>query len=337
MKTKIIHVFAFFSALTYVNMANAEEIVFNSSRLEFASGSHSYELKNNTTSDAQFKGNGSENITIVNLTTVSACKYDIAGGFKFDVGVDGGVAIQDDISTEFRLGRSIVTEGNTDFIVNNSSGGTTIFNFNSGAVRLWTYKDQYKKSDLVVETDLVINLNSTFTLEFNRSTYNDNASIIVRNSSLTFNGGEYLQQMNTLSKISNGKLIMNNKFAVDGRMEFSGNSEFSVGQTSNITGELAVSDTLNLAMADNITLEIATLSGNGNLNIIGYVVDTILVQNFNDYSGTIKLYGENIGDFLGFGEISGGAIALVNVPEPAEWAAILSAIALGVAMYRRKK
>ena len=61
----------------------------------------------------------------------------------------------------------------------------------------------------------------------------------------------------------------------------------------------------------------------------------ILIEN-NLLEKYVKLYDNN-GTLLGNATLSNGWITLVAVPEPAEWAMILGSLALGFAMYRRRK
>ena len=52
----------------------------------------------------------------------------------------------------------------------------------------------------------------------------------------------------------------------------------------------------------------------------------------------IKLYaGEDKGTFLGTAMVNNGWLTLAAVPEPAEWAMIFGALALALAIYRRRK
>ena len=106
---------------------------------------------------------------------------------------------------------------------------------------------------------------------------------------------------------------------------------------------------LNLYLDDSSTLTLTRDSDtiflsdpNSILNIYGFADNRIYVGESNSVHnvlGNIKAYGDLEGnDFISSGlTIQNGWLVVAAVPEPAEWAMIFGGIALGLAIYRRRK
>ena len=119
--------------------------------------------------------------------------------------------------------------------------------------------------------------------------------------------------------------------------------------------------TINLELLGDAVLELDKISlyedtntgqhlSKGTLSVSGFADNRIFVT--EDAKGTFEndnrfFFSATVGDktitkedlqFVGgsFGGTSGYWVNLSTVPEPAEWAAIIGAIALGFAMYRRR-
>ena len=101
-------------------------------------------------------------------------------------------------------------------------------------------------------------------------------------------------------------------------------------------------------MSDDVMLELTAVAtgwavsgaGDGELRIYNFKEETIKVSGKESsvlagIEKYVKLYDNN-GTLLGNATLSNGWITLA-VPEPAEWAMILGALALGLTMYRRRK
>ncbi|MBE6412560.1 MAG: PEP-CTERM sorting domain-containing protein [Opitutales bacterium] len=112
---------------------------------------------------------------------------------------------------------------------------------------------------------------------------------------------------------------------------------------------IASKSNLDIIMANDVVLEFTdtisfnTASTDGFLRIFNFqensikfnVSSTSVCDKIQQY---IKLYGDTEEDFLGFANYTeDGFLTLITVPEPAEWAMLLGAIALGLAIYRRRK
>ena len=130
--------------------------------------------------------------------------------------------------------------------------------------------------------------------------------------------------------------VLNNKMTVNADQTF--RSLFIASKSS-----------LDIIMANDVVLEFTdttsfnTASTDAFLRIFNFqensikfnVSSTSVCDRIQTY---IKLYGATDKDFLGFADYTeDGFLTLIAVPEPAEWAMILGAIALALAIYRRRK
>ena len=107
---------------------------------------------------------------------------------------------------------------------------------------------------------------------------------------------------------------------------------------------LAKQADLDIVLADGVKLTFEsfnTTDKSSYLHIYNFQEDSVLLQNVSNVEtieSQIKLYGATADEFLGFAKVNdAGYLTLITVPEPAEWAMIFGALALGLAVYRRCK
>lgn len=103
---------------------------------------------------------------------------------------------------------------------------------------------------------------------------------------------------------------------------------------------LYMKDDVDLTLTADVTSFVVSGDGTGELRIFNFQDETIKLSKVTDYIVSeiekyTKLYDAN-GLLLGNATVINGFIALA-VPEPAEWAMILGGLALGLAIYRRRK
>ena len=101
---------------------------------------------------------------------------------------------------------------------------------------------------------------------------------------------------------------------------------------------------LDIVLADGVKLTFESFNTSDKssyLHIYNFQEDSVLLQyvsNVETIENQIKLYGATADDFLGFAKVNdAGFLTLITVPEPAEWAMIFGALALGLAVYRKRR
>ena len=103
--------------------------------------------------------------------------------------------------------------------------------------------------------------------------------------------------------------------------------------------EMSVEKTLSVYLLDNALLEIEgalTVADGQELNIFNFAENSVKVGSADESAlNAIKLYDADE-KLLGSATLVDGYLALASVPEPAEWAMILGAIAFAFAIRRRK-
>ena len=152
------------------------------------------------------------------------------------------------------------------------------------------------------------------------------------NSSLTLNGADCLITSGTAEAM---KLATFNK----------ANASLYVNADQTFSTIYSNAGVFSIYMGDgvSITMELVSqsLSGTGTLSIYNFQEDSFYVGLNEDRKAYIEtavsLYDADE-QFLGMATVNdAGFIALAAIPEPATWAALLGAIALGFAAYRRRK
>ena len=162
----------------------------------------------------------------------------------------------------------------------------------------------------------------------------DSKIILGKDSFVYFNTENSVQNENGNHSI----IIATEADAFNTNVEINSNQKF---------GGIALSNTsLKLTMADNALLELTNIdnafsSDGGILNIYNFVENSIKVGDNVSVKEAIeqyvKLFDIN-GVALDSATVINGYIAFAtSVPEPAEWAMLLGAIALGLAVYRKRK
>ena len=235
--------------------------------------------------------------------------------------------------TRFDIKSALVTSGDFEQLSKNDKG-VRIYN----ALTLNAGADWIADGKVDVYENAVLTINDGATLTVNGPSSN------VKNARLIFykNSKVYLNSENCLLTSTQCEIkLATFNTAESADVYVQANQKFS---------SIYVNDsTLNLHMSDGVLLELTadttgwaiSGSGDGELRIHNFKEETIKVygDEVNVLAGVesyVKLYDEN-GTLLGNATLSNGWITLVAVPEPAEWAMILGALALGLAVYRKRK
>ena len=241
------------------------------------------------------------------------------------------------------------------FIYNNAEKGIT-FNSkieSSGRFEQTTNADK----GVTLQNDVVLNSGASWKV--------DGQLLLAENHSLTVNEGAKFEFVN------NGRLIFRKNATVILNAEnclalanggFAKFTTYNTAKECNVyvnadqtIGNIYVNQTImNLYLADDVNLTLTVVDNmavNGvsaedkpaELRIFNYQDNSIQVLKTSDViiagiETFVKLYDAE-GEFLGNATLVDGWITLVGatVPEPAEWAMIFGSIALGFAIYRRRK
>ena len=214
-------------------------------------------------------------------------------------------------------------------------------------------------------TDKGVRITNSLTLNSGADWSVDGKVEVYENATLTINEGAKLTINGPASNAKNGRLILykNSKVYLNaenctsmGDLYYLKIATMNTAEVANvyvqanqkINSFYVNKSILNLYMSDDVMLELTTAAtgwavdgvGDGELRIHNFKEETIKVSGKESsvlagIEKYVKLYDNN-GTLLGNATLSNGWIALV-VPEPAEWAMILGALALGLAVYRRRK
>ena len=188
--------------------------------------------------------------------------------------------------------------------------------------------------------------------------------MIQNNSTTTVNEGAYLTFVpNTLNKarviLGNGSIVLNQANALRTNAGEPNVSIVTINTASHVNNIFANADqelfslyvneaTMNIYLDDLVKISLTSATdatidyaGSGNLNIFNFQEDNFYVGTKavvkQNVESIVSLYDGN-GEYLGAATVNDlGYITLLTGPEPAEWAAIFGALALGLAMYRRRK
>ena len=241
------------------------------------------------------------------------------------------------------------------FVYNNASKGITFSSKieSSGRFEQTTNADK----GVTLQNDVVLNSGASWKV--------DGQLLLAENHSLTVNDGAKFEFVN------NGRLIFRKNSTVILNAENcltlanGGFAKFTTYNNANecnvyvnadqTIGNIYVNKTImNLYLADDVSLTLTVVDNmavNGvstedkpaEVRIFNYQDESIQVLKTSDtiiagIETFVKLYDAE-GEFLGNATLVDGWITLVEatVPEPAEWAMIFGAVALGFAMYRRRK
>ena len=214
-----------------------------------------------------YKGNDSTAGVVTSIATLADYGYNIAGGFTFNINSDSDSVAISDTSKTLQFGNYMNTYRN--FIVQNSLGGTTIFNVNK--LILTRSNSELKSSSLDVNTNLTINVATSFALNSGlTAVYADNPSINISNAStLKFVGGNYSQaagnavyvyaagtlDMGSAATI-NGLINVNGNLVASENMTFNSGSQLYFRQTTGVSTSVSVASGKTITMNDGSTLKI---------------------------------------------------------------------------------
>jgi len=186
--------------------------------------------------------------------------------------------------------------------------------------------------------------------------------IVQNNSTTTVNKGAYLTFVPNASNsarviLNRGSLILNQKNALitnTGEPKVAIVTLVGVDNINNvfinadqeIKSFFVNGNTLNIYLDDLVKISLTDAknaigySNSASLNIYNFQEDNFYVgtvENIkNNVESIVSLYDGN-GEYLGAATVNDLGYLTLAVPEPAEWAAIFGALALGLAMYRRRK
>lgn len=214
-----------------------------------------------------YKGNDSTAGVVTSIATLADYGYNIAGGFTFNINSDSDSVAISDTSKTLQFGNYMNTYRN--FIVQNSLGGTTIFNVNK--LILTRSNSELKSSSLDVNTNLTVNVATSFALNSGlTAVYADNPSINISNAStLKFVGGNYSQaagnavyvyaagtlDMGSAATI-NGLINVNGNLVASENMTFNSGSQLYFRQTTDVSTSVSVASGKTITMNDGSTLKI---------------------------------------------------------------------------------
>ncbi len=214
-----------------------------------------------------YKGNDSTAGVVTSIATLADYGYNIAGGFTFNINSDSDSVAISDTSKTLQFGNYMNTYRN--FIVQNSLGGTTIFNVNK--LILTRSNSELKSSSLDANTNLTVNVATSFALNSGlTAVYADNPSINISNgSTLKFVGGNYSQaagnavyvyaagtlDMGSAATI-NGLINVNGNLVASENMTFNSGSQLYFRQTTGVSTSVSVASGKTITMNDGSTLKI---------------------------------------------------------------------------------
>lgn len=130
--------------------------------------------------------------------------------------------------------------------------------------------------------------------------------------------------------------VINNKMTVNASQSF---RSLYLGEKSSL--DIIMAEDVMLSFTDSTSFN--TAADTAYLNVFNFQENTISFNNVNStvlskIEKYVRLYGATEDDFLGFATLSNnGFLTLAAIPEPAEWAMLLGALALGLAVYRKRR
>ena len=186
--------------------------------------------------------------------------------------------------------------------------------------------------------------------------------MVQNNSTTTVNEGAYLTFVPNASASSriileNGSLVLNQKNALITNtgepkvaiVTLAGADKINnvfINADQEINSFYVNGNTLNIYLDDLVKVSLTEdtkaigFQDAASLNIYNFQEDNFYVGTVayvkNSVESIVSLYDGN-GDYLGAATVNDLGYLTLAVPEPAEWAAIFGALALGLAMYRRRK
>ena len=326
-------------ALTIKNSASATDATVNvnfGSLLQVNSGGNTQDqyiyfdsVKANVTAAATTIGNTIDKGSVLGVKSTA----DVTWNGNISIEKSGTLNLDGKLTLAGTLS-SYGTINSTGKLVQNAAADT--------GITLFANAEMNSGSNWTIQGKLMVQNNSTTTVnEGAYLTFVPNASassrIILENGSLVLNQKNALITNTGEPKVAIVTLVgadkINNVF-INADQEI--NSFYVNGNTLNIYLDDLVK--ISLTSATGATIDYA---GSGNLNIFNFQEDNFYVGTKavvkQNVESIVSLYDGN-GEYLGAATVNDlGYITLLTVPEPAEWAAIFGALALGLAMYRRRK
>lgn len=263
---------------------------------------------------------GSAKTKIINGAVVTATKLNQGSGQTITIG-----AIGDNES-------SLVISGTNDYYQLQVHGYLIQESGNARFIRSATF---YNGSNLIMNGDITLyNKNIT---DFNNSA---STSLIINDgANVSFSGNLYMQNARLMLKKENAlgtdaKIFLNSN-STKALLDLDASQEFDT-----IT---ANTKTLEIDLAQNVVLNASFVSeNNGRFIVFNFTDNQIKLKNATDISDVNTIFqaysSSDMSQKINSLYItSDGWLAMATVPEPAEWAFILGALALGITIYRRRK
>lgn len=327
--------------VTWKGTFNAEKYAQLNINGTFIANSGSHTFKDGSVVTVGSTGTYWLNATTSALTIQSGATFDFSSGGTFTQ--DPGSTFNMNGTMTYAKAVTFLkmtTAGTFTQSANNTSYGVTLTrptDFNSGAN--WTAHYRFTlygggSSDALL-ANVNINDGASITITKMASQPTAPSALIMRgNASLTVNAENAFND----GEGGNVALVTYNGTS---------NNKVTLNASQKFHWIFANSSDLDIIMADGVTLQLTSgahaiqIGGNAMIKIYNFAEDSIYV---GTDSGVANLVTSNVKLFdassieLGTAYVNGsGFITLIPVPEPAEWAAIFGAIALGFALYRRRK
>lgn len=263
---------------------------------------------------------GSAKTKIINGAVVTATKLNQGSGQTITIG-----AISDNES-------SLVISGTNDYYQLQVHGYLIQESGNARFIRSATF---YNGSNLIMNGDITLyNKNIT---DFKNSS---STSLIINDgANVSFSGNLYMQNARLMLKKENAlgtdaKIFLNSN-STKALLDLDASQEFDT-----ITAD---TKTLEIDIAQNVVLNASFVSeNNGRFIVFNFTDNQIKLKNATDISDVNTIFqaysSSDMSQKIDSLYItSDGWLAMATVPEPAEWAFILGALALGITIYRRRK
>ncbi len=169
------------------------------------------------------------------------------------------------------------------------------------------------------------------------------------NSNLTVNEGAKLNMTSNSISLMGGSLTLNTENALaneSGEVAALVAATDAMGSSVNVNADQnfstidVIGSTMSIYLADNVGLHVDTITGSadGKIQIYNFAENSVSVSSngWDKNEVSIALF-DGAGNFLGTAILNNAGYLTAAIPEPAEWATIFGALALGFAVYRRRK
>ena len=271
------------------------------------------------------------------------------------VNVASNAKLETVAGSKTELGGTLNTASDMKFFALVSNGG--VYNQTAGSTTLTRTTTLSNGADWTIYEKLTLEGGDNTGSKTAELTINDDVNFVIKNNE----NGKYGNRARILLNGYN-HLVLNKENAI---VDENGNAvsiatignekktiecnkiTINADQTFN-TLYLGANSSLEITMANDVMLSFVgensfnTADDSAYLFIYNFQENTIQFNNSNTavcekIESYIKLYGATAEDFLGFAKINENGFLTLAIPEPAEWAMIFGALALGLAVYRRRK